>query len=109
MKRMGGIIEFMSYPNARHDFDGPDSLKLQWLPKVQNARACTAYMEDDGSVTEPSTGNNWRTFPAFQSEYLDQAKRPCVKYGAHIGSDPTARKKSLSDITEFFKRHKFLK
>jgi dienelactone hydrolase len=108
IKRMGGAIEFVSYLNAHHDFDGPDNLRLHWLPKVQNARDCAALLEDDGSVIEPSTGTKWRTFAAFQNDYLDQAKRPCVKHGAHVGNNAAAKKKSLEDMTGFFRRTGFL-
>jgi hypothetical protein len=96
------------YNKLGHDFDGADNLKLHWLPKVQNARDCIALLEDDGSVIEPSTGAKWRTFAAFQSDYLDQAKRPCVKHGAHVGSNAAAKKKSLEDMTGFFRRTGFL-
>ena len=64
-------------------------------------------MEDDGSVVEPSTETKWRTFAAFQSEYLDQAKRSCMKYGAHVGSNPTAKKQALIDITAFLQKRGF--
>ena len=108
IKRMGGVVEFVSYLNAYHDFDGPEQMKLHWLPKVQNASDCLAFSEDDGSVFEPSTGTKWPTFAAFQYDSLDQTKRPCVKYGAHVGSNAAAKKKSLEDLTRFFKRTGFL-
>ena len=108
IKRGGGDIEFIAYPDAHHGFDGAGSSKIQWLPKVQNARDCITFMEDDGSVVELSTGTKWRTFAAFQSEYLDRDKRPCMKYGAHVGSNPAAKKQALVDITAFLHKRGFV-
>ncbi len=106
IKQHGGNIEAITYPNAHHDFDGPDSLRVQWLPNVQNARDCVTYFEDDGSVTDPATGQKWRNQSAYVKEYLQRA---CMKRGAHVGSNAEAKKKALADITEFLKQNKFIR
>ncbi len=104
IKQRGGTVETITYANAHHDFDGPDALSVRWAPHVQNASACAAFTEDDGSVTDPATGKTWKNQAEFQREYL---QRDCMKRGAHVGSNAAAKKKSLVDITLFLKQNGF--
>ncbi len=106
IKAGGANIQFVSYAGAHHGFDGSDSNKVVWLPAVQNASACMSYQEDDGSITDESEGKKYKSIAEYQVLMM---QRPCVKRGAHVGTDGKAKAQSLDDIKLFLRQNDFVR
>ena len=102
--RTGGSKAVLkTYPGAVHDFDGDTSRRRHfWLSWAQNFSECVFYIEDDGrAVTRAGTPVDPRNAPAV----IEIARRECMRQGATVGTDASAKAQALADIKTFLNTH----
>lgn len=99
MKKAGANIEWTVYPDAEHDFDGPDGRTHFRAEKAQNFSKCLVYIQDDGSMTDAATGEVIDS----PRKYVDVMSKHCMTIGASAGTNPAVKEKSLADIRVFLK------
>ncbi len=105
LQENGAQVQFISYPDAHHGFDGGLSTKVTWGARVQNASKCRADIAADGSVTDLKEGIRYATFAEYEKIFW---KQRCVTLGAHAGTHPQAKKQALVDIKKFLVANQFL-
>ena len=97
MKKNGAAVKVIVYPNAEHDFDAKDGQQHYWLRTAQNFSKCRAYIEDDGRVVYPKTGE----LIDSPRRYYEIMSKDCMTLGASVATDPAAKAQSLEDIRAF--------
>jgi dienelactone hydrolase len=100
IKKTGGKLDVITYPNAEHGFDGKDGQKSVWVANAQNFSKCVVYVEE-GKLIYAKTGANLGT-PLEAFKFL---AKDCMTRGASVGTDFAAKSKSLQDVQEFLKKN----
>ena len=101
IRAAGGKVEFKTYRGASHGFDGDTSTQRNfWMSTAQNFRDCEFFIEDDGrSVSRAGTVMD----PVNGSANMQIARRECMRLGATVGANSTAKSQALADISAFLK------
>jgi dienelactone hydrolase len=99
-KNGGAEIRVIVYPNAEHAFDGRDGQTHFAVGFAQNFSKCLAYVEEDGKLVYAKSGAVLDSPKAL----YDVMSKDCMTRGASIGTDSTAKAKSLEDIRDFLKQ-----
>ena len=102
--RGGGntAVEVKIYPGAYHAWEaiGPNP---RFDPWAENYSACRVWIEDDGALTNGTTGES---IP--RREWYEWAKRSCVKLGAHCcGGTKELKEQATRDMLAFLRKHGF--
>ena len=102
MRKAGGSVETVVYPEAHHGFIG--SKAVHWDKKAWQFNNCpTGVQRQDGEVEYPGIGSSEGiTGREFVRRVV---KSGCVKRGAHIGRNDAAAEDSLKRTVAFFATH----
>jgi dienelactone hydrolase len=101
IRASGGKIELKTYRGASHGFDGDTSTQRNfWIPTAQNFRDCAFFIEDDGRIVSRA---GTVLDPINISTNIQIARRECMRLGATVGGNSTAKSQALADITAFLK------
>lgn len=102
MRAAGANVSLIVYPDAMHAFDGLDTVTYYDIPNAWNPRNCVIYTEDDGrwamSTGEPVDLNKC-------CQWVEVLRKTCMTEGAHVGTNASAKRKSLEDIKSFLKTY----
>jgi len=101
IRAAGGKVEFKTYRGASHGFDGDTSThRTFWVSTAQNFRDCEFFIEDDGRyVSRAGTVID----PKNVSASMQIARRECMRLGATVGANSSAKSQAFADISAFLK------
>ncbi len=92
----GGKVEFKTYPDAHHSFDGdPSRFPPVYVGRAENFSRCLVLMEGDG---------RWSYRDKFYVDQLDtypDLKRTCVRFGGTVGTNLKAKASATEDAKVF--------
>jgi dienelactone hydrolase len=98
MKDAGYDANIIVYPDAHHSFDGQSKMRL--IKNGFSTAKCRYEIKSDGVIVETNSG-----LKIDSLEMEMKAWEACMKKGAHIGMNKSAKKKSMEDIINFLTKN----
>ena len=100
LQAAGGRVATKVYAGAHHGFDGPDGAGPIQLSQAQNLADCRAWYDLDTWLIDPESGKRMASRQATMAHF-----RRCIRRGATVGGDASARRLSMQDLKAFLSRH----